>query len=209
MARRKFIEFPENVVEYLDKCPLLTDEEREIILNYVYGDPKEYMEQHDITRSGYYKKLKRARQKLMECIASMGVQGVEEVKKASGQSEPVAEEEKGRKKDTLPKTRSDPEKTAISASLKVVGAEAAREATEIVREEIIVGRLFLQKFRLLKEVLGYRDWESFIDDVYRAFMEYGMELEPLEKMIVSRLVEEAMDEELLDRLAKEIEEIEV
>jgi len=203
---RKQLELPRNADVLIANCPLLTEEEKEILYNYLYGNIKDYIGEHNISRSTYYKKLRKAYSKLKECVGERAEEaGGEKSGETTGPSEGEEEE-----KTTRVKSRSDPERQAITQSLKVVGAEAGKKAVEITREEILVGRLFLEKFRIVKEMLGYRDWETFINDVYNAFMESDYYVRAVEQDIIKSIIEEATretDRELLKKMAEAIEEI--
>jgi len=183
------------VLPFIDTCTNLTNDEKELLRLTVEGE-QEPWEKLGIARSTYYYRLRKAYKKLQQCLAG---EIPSEEPREEKPSRKRKEEKKEESKEVKVRTRTDPDRTAVQQSLKVLASTVGKRSAEQMKEILEVGILFYDKFRYVKEILGI-PWDMLVEILYKVYIEHRDEIE------IPYL--ELFEKELLKRIAEAIEEIE-
>lgn len=174
-----------SLLPFIDSCSSLTEAEKQVLKLFLEGSEKPWSTL-GIPRSTYYYRLRRAYRKLKQCLA--------------GETGGDSGGEQGRRRSRGGGGSRDPDKAAVQQSLKEVASVVGKWSAEQMREVLEIGIAFYSKFRYIHEVLGI-PWEQLIDILYTVFIEHSDEVE------VPYL--EILEHELMEAIARAIEEIEV
>ena len=193
MPRRKELVIEPELLPFIDKCPTLTDEEKQILDMVIREEPYPH-EKLGISPSTFYRRLKKAYNKLKKCVSNE----IPIEPKPKKQEQPQEEPKQEKKEKTSIRGR-DPEKTAIQQSLKILAREVGEMSAEQMKEILRIGIIFYKTFKYIHEVLGI-PWEILIKQLYDVYIEHRDEIE------IPYL--DLVEQELLNQIAKALEEIE-